>query len=494
MKKNSILFFILILVFHSKMFHFLHAQHLEFPVDHSLEFSRQQLHRTVVELQDSSIYGDSIYPRSTLEDGRWRPKREGHWASGFLPGSLWYMYQWTAQDIWKVWAESWTEGLERHQYRTYDHETGFIIFRSYGNGYKLTGNKSYKSVLLKAAQSLASRFNPNVGGIISFNDGRIIVDGMMMLELIFWAVKNGGNPNWQNMAVSHSLKTIENNIRGDGSCFQNVYYNLITGEVLSRGNKQGYSSSSTWSRGQAWGLYGFTMTYRETGDLRFLEVAKRMADFFIDNLPDDYVPYWDFQAPNIPAEEKDASAAAIAASGLLELSTLVINSNEVDRYRSAANKILQSLCSPAYLAEGTNSRGILLHGVGNRMNSNPVRGEVDVSLIYADHFFIEALLRNKQITTQENNLFPTVVQISQNYPNPFNTITTISYSVFINSEFVNIKVYDLLGREVENLVDVWHQPGSYSIDFEAGELASGTYYYRIRAGYFIETLRMILIR
>lgn len=506
--RNLTIFFFLIGV----SLRLLHAQNLDSQVEHSLEFARQQLIRTVTELQDTSFYRikierqdtsfyrDANYPRSIQEDGRWRPREAGHWASGFLPGSLWDMYKWTSDPVWKELAEKWTAGLEDKKNKTGNHEVGFIIYRSFGRGYHLTGREDYKEVLLQAANSLVTRYDPEVGCIISWggnwgsNNGTVITDGMMMLELLFWAVKNGGDPAWYDMAITHSLKTREENIRPDGSHIQCVVYNLYTGEIIRRYNKQGYAGSTTWSRGQAWGIYGFTMTYRETKDYRFLDIAKRMADYFIDNLPEDYVPYWDFQAPNIPNEEKDASAASIAASGLLELSTLVSEVESREKYLNAAFNILSSLCSPAYLAEGTDSRGILLHGVGNRMKDDPISGEVDVSLIYADHFFIEALLRYLEIESARDPVFPASVRIFQNYPNPFNSLTTIPYSVFINSEFVTLKVFDLLGREVEILVNEFHNPGMYFAHFDASALSSVTYFYQLQTGNFVKSKKMLFLR
>jgi len=477
----------------------LNAQSLDESVLHSLEFAEQQLVRTVSELQDTTIYGDQIYPRSTMEDGRWRPRAIGHWASGFLPGCFWYMYNHTDNHDFLEWAESWTANLEYQKDRDRDHEVGFIIFRSFGLGYRFTGSEDYKEILLTAANSLATRYDEDAGCLIAFSNGRALVDTMPMLELLFWAVKNGGDSSLYDLCISHALKTIENHIRQDGSCFQNVWYNLDTGEVTARNNKQGWADSTTWARGHAWGIYGFTMTYRETGDERFLETAKKMADYYIENVPEDFVPYWDYQAPNIPDEEKDASAAAIAVSGLLELMTLVPDANDKLKYQTAANNILTSLTSPAYLAEGTDSRGILLHGVGNRMNENPISGEVDVSLIYTDHFFVEALMRYHEYVTSVDKpdlitKQPVSFQLFQNYPNPFNPSTTIYYSLGDVSAPVSLKVFDVLGREVTTLVNEFQPPGDYIVNFEAQDLASGIYYYIIQVGKASQIKQMVLLK
>jgi unsaturated chondroitin disaccharide hydrolase len=189
--------------------------------------------------------------------------------------------------------------------------------------------------------------------------------------------------------LSHALKTIDNHIRIDGGTYHVVDYDTATGEVVRKQTHQGYADESVWARGQAWAVYGFTMTFRETSDPRFLAVARKVADFFVDHLPPDGVPYWDFYAPGIPEAERDASAAAIASSALIELSTLETDAARQSKYLSAARRILTILCSSAYLAEGTSSAGILNHAVGNM----PKRGEVDVSLIYADYYFLEAMLR-----------------------------------------------------------------------------------------------------
>jgi hypothetical protein len=212
------------------------------------------------------------------------------------------------------------------------------------------------------------------------------------------------------MAVSHALQTMKNHVRADGSTYHVVEYDSSTGEVIERVTHQGYADASTWARGQSWGIYGFTMVYRETGDIRFLNTAQQIADYFIDHLPDDQVPYWDFDAPNIPQEERDSSAAAIAASGLLELSTLVMDREAQSKYRHTAQEILTFLASPIYLAEGTHSSGILLHGVG----SHPSNTEIDVSLIYGDYYFIEALTRYQNSKIHVLDIDRAVVKLGQN--------------------------------------------------------------------------------
>jgi unsaturated chondroitin disaccharide hydrolase len=343
------------------------------------------------------------YPRIGLTNGEWQISKAEKWTSGFFGGSLWYLYEAMPDRGIQALAEKWTVGLSEQKNNVLHpgigHDIGFIIYNTFGHGYRLTGNQAYKEVILHASTSLASLFNPQVGCTRSWTWGKdrwdfpVIIDNMMNLEMLFWAAKNGGDRTWYDLAVSHALKTMENHVRSDGSTYQVVDYNSSTGEVIKRIKWQGYSVESTWSRGQAWAIYGFTVAYRETRDRRFLNTAQKLADYFIKYLPEDYIPYWDFQSPDIPNTNRDASAAAIAASSLLELSTLVSQPKEKEKYLQTAKNILITLCSPQYLTKGSNESAILKHSVG----SFPHGGEIDVSLIYADYYFIEALLRYRQL-------------------------------------------------------------------------------------------------
>ena len=271
------------------------------------------------------------YPHYTHRETEvWVTTVASGWPSGFFPGALWLMYQQTAHPTWRSHAQTWQAGIESQKTKTSIHDLGFMLFNSFGNGYRLTGNDAYRQVVLTAAglarQALlrASRLHQIRGSQTACDgpDFKVIIDNMMNLELLFWASRNGGDPEWYDMAVSHALRTAKEHVRSDGSTYQIVDFAPSTGAVQSRCNHQGYSCESTWSRGQAWALYGFTMTYRYTRDVRFLNTARATADYFIANLPGDDVPYWDFEAPGIPSEPRDSSAAAIAASGLLELSQL----------------------------------------------------------------------------------------------------------------------------------------------------------------------------
>jgi len=467
----------------------IYAQKLDSLVYHSLQFVEQQLTNTVAEIGDTTMS-----PYYTSEDGSWRTNRAPSWISGWFPGCLWYMYQWTSDDIWKKWAESWTASLDIAKTYTNTHDVGFIIFCSFGNGYHITGNETYREVIIEAARSMAVLYDTTIGCIKPKGTNQelnIMIDTMMNLELLLWASKNGGEAKWTDMVVSHSLKSSEDLVRADGSTYQDVYYDAVTGDILRRGNHQGYEDSSTWARGQTWGLYGFTMVYRYTRDVRFLETATKLADVFIDHLPDDHVPYWDFDAPDTL---KDVSASATAVSALLELSTLVPEEQAKGKYWLAALDILTSLCSSAYLAEGTNSSGILLHGIQNR---NQNKG-IDVSLIYADYYFIEALLRYQMLSTsvvasEDLNRIPLSIQLFQNYPNPFNSATAIWYELSFSTN-VTLTVYDVTGRLVRTLKNDFHEAGVHQLVFNSERFSSGIYFLVLQAGNEMTSRKMTLIQ
>jgi unsaturated chondroitin disaccharide hydrolase len=367
------------------------AQTDKLPIDRVWQFAREQLKRTVTEWKDTVQY-----PRSTGPDGQWLTTPIQDWTSGFFPGCLWYAFEESGDPFIRAAAIRWTEGLESIQYFKNHHDVGFMIFSSYGNGYRLANNNQYKDVIVQTARSLMTRYNPTVGCIKSWDNRKwpypVIIDNMMNLELLFWASQNGGTKDMYDVAFSHAVKTMQNHFRPDYSTYHVLGYDTTTGGVLSKGTNQGYADSSCWARGQAWATYGFTMAYRYTKDPRFLQTAQRAADYFIGHLPTDYVPYWDFQAPGIPNEPRDVSAAAIASSALFELSRYTNESPLRNKYRETAEKILGSLCSATYLAEGTPSHAILNHSVGHK----PKNSEVDVSLIYADYYFLEAMLRYSQ--------------------------------------------------------------------------------------------------
>jgi unsaturated chondroitin disaccharide hydrolase len=360
---------------------------LDDTVREDLEFAREQLAATA-----ASVPADS-YPARTAPSGVWVTTGAAEWTSGFFPGSLWLTYAATGDPYWRTEAEARQAGLRGQRRDTSGNDQGFKVLDSFGNGYRLTGQDSYRRVAVRAAESLASRFGPVVGATRSWGDRSsrdftVIVDNLMNLELLFWASKHGGDPAWYGMGLSHALRTMRTHVRRDGSAFHVVDFNPGTGGVRRKRTRQGYAQGSTWSRGQAWAAYGFTMAYRETGDRRLLDTARRVADWFVDHLPPDSVPYWDFDAPRIPNEPRDSSAAAIAASGLLELAALEPDPARAARYRGVAESIIASLSSERYLARGQPTQAILLHGTQDKP-----KGNFDTGLSFGDYYFIEALLR-----------------------------------------------------------------------------------------------------
>ncbi|MFZ4455938.1 MAG: glycoside hydrolase family 88 protein [Bacteroidales bacterium] len=316
------------------------------------------------------------------------------WTCGFFPGSLWYMYELTKNEQFKTEAIRYTEFLNAVQFRTDTHDLGFMLNCSYGNGFRILGNDSYKNVMITGAKSLMTRFHPEIGLIKSWDNRRnwqfpVIIDNMMNLEFLFDIGKMIGDSNMVKAAISHANRTLENHFRPDNSCFHVVNYDSISGKVISKETHQGFNDSSSWARGQAWALYGYTMMYRETKDSKYLDQAQKVAQFILNNpnLPKDKIPYWDFNAPRIPDEPRDASAAALYASALIELSGFVKNDKN---YLKTAETILKNLSSDNYLAKkGENGLFILKHSTGNW----PKKSEVDAPLNYADYYYLEALGR-----------------------------------------------------------------------------------------------------
>ena len=336
----------------------------------------------------------------------WEAKSPGGWTSGFWAGILWYMYEGTGNEKIKKEAGKFTSELKSILNEPVkSHDLGFIFNSSYGNGYRLTKIEEYKKVLQIAADSLTHLFNPKVGTILSwpaqvrsklYAPHNTIIDNMLNLELLFLASDISSDMSYSEMAVSHANVTQKNHIRPDSTVFHVLVYDDKTGECIRKCTHQGFADNSVWARGQAWGIYGYTMCYRETGDEKYLQTAKELTAAFLKRLPEDYIPYWDFDDPEIPTTVRDASAAAITASALLELSGFQRNETEKKFYLQEAEKILFSLSSPAYLS-GDKNDAFLLHSTGNK----PKNGEVDIPIIYADYYYIEALVRLKKILSSE---------------------------------------------------------------------------------------------
>ncbi|SHG03961.1 unsaturated chondroitin disaccharide hydrolase [Arenibacter palladensis] len=376
----------------------LSAKFYSFDLDKEIKNCEAQLNQAVPKLTDLTKHPRLIETNET----EWKEIPNGRlvWTSGFYPGILWYMYNLSKDEKWKKEAIKRTEVFEDFKTITEHHDIGFMMFPAYGNGYMLGDKKEYKDILLTSAQSLASRYNPNVGTIRSWSNKMhprweqhiTIIDNMLNLELLFWAAKNGGSKEYYDIAVKHAETTMANHYRPDYTSWHVIEYDSISGKVLNRHTKQGYADDSRWSRGQAWGIYGYTMVYRETGDKKFLDFAVKITDKYLELLPEDYIPHWDFDVPNKEIEERDASAAAVVASGLLELSTLVEDKNKQEQYFDAAMRMLESLSSDAYSGVGK-ADSFLLHSTGAKSLGH----EIDVALIYAEYYYIESLDRLKKM-------------------------------------------------------------------------------------------------
>ncbi|RXK62009.1 glycosyl hydrolase family 88 [Lacibacter luteus] len=379
-------------------------------IKENFSYANKQLKNMLKEVDKSKL----AFPRSINKNGKLVTTSMYDWTPGFFPGSLWYSFEYSNDAELKKAAQQWTETLEPLKTFTQHHDLGFMMYCSYGNAYRLTGNEAYKDILVQSARSLSTRFNPVTGCIKSWNVFKswhgnktynfpVIIDNMMNLELLFFASEVTGDTSFRHIAIEHATNTMKYQVRKDYSSYHVVCYDTITGKVAGRETAQGYADNSTWARGQAWAIYGFTMVYRETKDPRFLKTAEGLADFFMHhkNLPADKIPYWDFNAQqqgytpgvrsnakNITTLYRDASAAAVVASALMELSTYSTTKGKA--YRNFAAQMLHSLASPAYRAPlGNNGNFLLMQSVG----SIPHNVEINVPLVYADYYFLEALQR-----------------------------------------------------------------------------------------------------
>ena len=352
----------------------------------------------------ASLNNTTTVPRS-IPSGKkeWRMVDRHDWTGGFWPGLEWYLYEYTRDEQWKeraVRAQSILAPLIDSA--AIDHDLGFVMYCSYGNGFRLTSNADYKRILLRAADTLATLYNPKVGTILSWPRPapgvewplrhNTIMDNMMNLELLFWASKNDGGKRLYDLAVSHAETTMKNHFRPDYTSYHVVLYDTATGKKVKGMTHQGYSDSSMWARGQSWAIYGYTMVYRETQDPKFLDFAQKVTDVYLERLPGDLIPYWDFNDPAIPHALKDASAACIVSSALLELSTLVKDKVKSKLDRGKAEGMLKELSSPRFQSGAAND-AFLLHSTGHK----PAGGEIDASIIYADYYYIEALLKAKKL-------------------------------------------------------------------------------------------------
>lgn len=379
---------------------FCHAENNDISniINNDINFSTRQYS---LMLQQIGREGKVRIPKTIDKLGRMVYIPIDDWCSGFFPGSLCYLYQLTNDKSWLLQSRRFTEALDSIQYLTWHHDVGFMIGSSYLNIYRLSPNKAYKKAIIQTAKSLCTRFRKKAGVIQSWNVDRgwqskrgwtcpVIIDNMMNLELLFEATRLSGDSTYWKVAVSHANKTLENQFRKDGSCYHVVDYDPNNGAVLHRQTAQGYADNSAWARGQAWAVYGYTVCYRYTHDRKYLDQAVKTLNFVMQNpnLPEDLIPYWDFDAPNIPNEPRDASSAACIASALYEMNNYLPDNG----YTSLADRIICSLSSPEYRAPlGKNGCFLLMHSVG----SIPHNNEIDVPLNYADYYFLEALTRRK---------------------------------------------------------------------------------------------------
>lgn len=382
-------------------------------IEDNMEFAQQQLRFAFDEIdyaivnespesrakREKNGWGELTNPRNSEPDGTLNLVPSKDWTSGFFPGELWFLYEYTQNNFWKKKAQQHTDILEKEKMNGSTHDMGFKVYCSFGNGYRLTQDEHYKEVLLQSARTLATRFKPAAGIIRSWDHSTakwacpVIIDNMMNLELLFWATKESKDSTFYRIAVDHARTTMKHHFRPDFSSYHVIDYDTITGQVLKKNTHQGFADESAWSRGQAWALYGYTMCYRETRLPEFLEQAQNIENYLFThpNMPEDLIPYWDFDAPGIPDEPRDVSAATVIASALYELS--LYDPEKGERYRSNADKIIENL-TKHYRATLKKDNGfLLLHSTGTK----PTNTEVDVPIVYADYYFIEALMRKNKL-------------------------------------------------------------------------------------------------
>ncbi|EEI89806.1 glycosyl hydrolase, family 88 [Sphingobacterium spiritivorum ATCC 33300] len=383
------------------------------------DFERAEEQYTVLLNNSKDI---TIFPRTLDSAGNVKGTDVWDWTGGFFAGSLWNIYEYSKDPKWEATAIKWTEALEEGKFLTQHHDIGFVMYCSYGNAIKNLKDtakiNAYNKILIQSGESALTRFNPKVGLIKSWNSKMswdkktlwnypVIIDNMMNLEMLFYVSKLTGDDKYKKVAISHADQTMKYHFRPDYSTYHVVDYDTTSGKVLHQQTNQGFADNSTWSRGQAWAVYGYTVMYRETKDPKYLTTAEHAADFFLNhaNLPEDKIPYWDFNVnqegykPDWAYDSKrfdvirrDASAAAVIASALLELSGYAQEKGKA--YLNAAEQILKALSSDEYLAKkGTNGGFLLLHSVG----SMPHNSEIDVPLTYADYYFLEALNRYREL-------------------------------------------------------------------------------------------------
>ena len=384
---------------------------LSLDVDKQLQYCHKQVERALTELRrKDGSYDFTMEPRNILKSDKqkgWncRKATPEEWCDGFWPGILWMDYQNSGDNAVRTAAEGYTNALRSIAYRPcYDHDIGFLMFCSYGKGYEVNHSQDYKNVILASADSLATLFNPIVGTILSWPrevkprnwPHNTIMDNMMNLDMMFWAAKNGGNKLLYDLAVTHAKTTMKNHFRPDGSCYHVAVYDTINGDLIKGVTHQGYADNSMWSRGQSWAIYGYTMVYRYTHNKVFLDFAQKVTDIYIKRLKetsDDLIPLWDMDDPRgvKGGASKDASAACVVADALLELQQYV-GGEKGEEYKQLALQSLAQLSTDKYQS-GKKNVAFLMHSTGH----HPAGSEIDASIIYADYYYLEALMRAKRI-------------------------------------------------------------------------------------------------
>lgn len=370
------------------------------PLNEIIDKAAQQMTLQTNIIEES---GKILNPKTLKKDGTIHYIDIEEWTSGFFPGAVWLLNDLTNDAKWLPLAKKYTEALDSVKHLKWHHDVGFMIGCSYLNGYRQEPTEAYKEVIIEAAKSLSTRFRPNAGIIQSWDADKgwqatrgwacpVIIDNMMNLELLFEASMLSGDSTFAKIAISHADKTMENQYREDFSHFHVVDYDPETGVVRGKQTAQGFADNSMWARGQAWSIYGYTVMYRYTEDAKYLDMAEKTLNRYLThkNMPEDLIPYWDFDAENIPNAPRDASAAAAVASALYELDDYAFGKG----YKDLADKMIVSLSSDAYTAKiGENGNFILMHSVG----SIPHNSEIDVPLNYADYYYLEALLRKQNL-------------------------------------------------------------------------------------------------
>lgn len=373
---------------------------IEFAYKKHLDYCEAQATKTLAQLPDNSLIPRNIGP----DKKNWNLVDYEDWTSGFWPGVLWQLYEYTHDEVWKTKAEYYSQLLVPLSERpATDHDLGFQIYNSIGHGYRITKSSTYKDILLTTARSLARLYNPKVGTILSWPvmvgkmnwPHNTIIDNMINLELLFWASHNGATELY-DVAVKHAETTMNNHFREDHTTYHVVVYDPLSGKKIKGVTHQGFADESLWARGQAWAIYGFTMVYRETRDPRFLDFAQKVTDVYLNRLPENRIPYWDFDAPGILNQPRDASAAAVTASGLLELSGYVTDSEKAGYYMDQAVQMIQGLSTEVFQSRDQNP-AFLLHSTGHYPNGS----EIDYAIIYADYYYLEALLRLHKLTSKQ---------------------------------------------------------------------------------------------